>query len=276
MSSLRQPVVAGKFYPLQPEELRRAVSSLLPSHPAPSSETVAPVTRAKGALVPHAGYVYSGGCAARTLAAAGVPSRVVLLGPNHTGRGPRLAASSDELWRSPLGNVPVDREFLESLCGEFDELSFDTKAHRSEHSLEVQLPFLQTLGTDVRIAPIVVGTSSLEMLLGLGDALARVLAAADDTLVLVSSDMTHYEPASIAARKDRLALDRLEALDPEGLHAVVSERSITMCGFAPAVAALRALVALGVTEAEEICYTHSGHVTGDDRDVVAYAGVLFR
>ncbi|RMF73781.1 MAG: AmmeMemoRadiSam system protein B, partial [Acidobacteria bacterium] len=264
------PVVAGKFYPMHDVELGRLVGTLY------QAVDVSP-RPAFGVLAPHAGYVYSGACAARALADVDIPPQVVLLGPNHTGHGARLSAAPEDLWRTPLGNVPVDAELLGELEAACPGLRREPAAHRFEHSLEVEVPFLQVRRPDVTIAPIVVGTHDLDELLGLGRALAEVCEARTPRpLLLVSSDMTHYEPATRAAEKDRLALERLEAVDPEGLHRVVLSRGISMCGVAPAVAALEALRRMGARRGEVVCYTNSGAVTGDDREVVAYAGVVFR
>ena len=270
MATVRRPVVAGKFYPLHDTELGRMIDTLY------GAVGVSP-RPALGVLAPHAGYVYSGACAARALADVEIPERVVLLGPNHTGQGARISAAPEDLWRTTLGNVAIDHELLDELVADCPAVRREASAHRFEHCLEVEVPFLQRRRADLRLAPIVVGTHDLGQLLELGRGLAEVCARREPRpLLLVSSDMTHYEPAAEAERKDREALARLEALDPEGLHRVVLERGITMCGVAPAVAALEALRRLGARRGEVVCYTNSGAVTGDDREVVAYAGVVFR
>jgi AmmeMemoRadiSam system protein B len=261
-------VVAGKFYPLHAEELRAQLAYLIPEAEGR--------VRVHGVMVPHAGYVYSGSCAGKTLARAEIPETVLLMGPNHTGRGAALAAGAEDAWRTPLGTVELDRPLIEALEGEGVGVRSDARAHYGEHCLEVQLPFLQSLREGVRVAPLLVRSQRLEDLLELGRAIARVIGAMEKRpLLLISSDMTHYEPAASAERKDREALERLCQLDAEGLHETVHARGITMCGVGPAVAAVEAMRTLGATRGEEICYTHSGLVTGDDRDVVAYAGVLF-
>lgn len=268
MPSLRHPVVAGKFYPLHAEELRSQLASLIPR--AEGRE------RVFGAMVPHAGYVYSGACAGRTLGRIQIPSSVLLLGPNHTGRGAALAAGAEDAWRTPLGPVELDHALVGALEAEGVGVRPDARAHYGEHCLEVQLPFLQSLRKDVRVAPLLVRSQRLEELLRLGQAIARVFGAMQERpLLLISSDMTHYEPAPSAEKKDRQALERLYELDAKGLHETVTALGITMCGVGPAVAALEAMRTLGATRGEEVCYTHSGLVTGDDRDVVAYAGALF-
>ncbi len=272
MAAVRPPAVAGAFYPAQSARLGSMLDGMRPAD-------VSPVA-ALGLMVPHAGYVYSGAAALRTFASAVLPSRVILLGPNHTGRGVPLAAAVEDEWLTPLGKVPVDRALLDALVAAHRGVVADGRAHAAEHCLEVQVPMLLALRPDVRIAPLVVGTHDLGTLLDLGAALAAVVAAARDAdgrapLLVISSDMTHYESAAAARRKDELALARLAAIDPAGLHRTVLGEDISMCGMAPAVAALEALRRLGATRGETVVYTHSGVVTGDDREVVAYAGMVF-
>ncbi|NJN64235.1 MAG: AmmeMemoRadiSam system protein B [Acidobacteria bacterium] len=269
MATVRPPVVAGKFYPLHDTELRAEVTRLF--------DAVGDVRRepARGVLVPHAGYVYSGRCAAETLARVDIPSRVILLGPNHTGRGSAFSLAPHDLWRTPIGNARVDHAFLMALEARCPRAKREPDAHRFEHALEVEVPWLQVRNDALRIAPITVGTHVLSALLEVGAALAEtILESAEPSLVLVSSDMTHYESASIAREKDAAALERICALDAPGLQEVVTSRGITMCGVAPAVVALAALSRLGARSGDVVCYTHSGEVTGDDREVVAYAGVV--
>ncbi len=264
--------MAGAFYPAHPRRLATLVDELLGRD--------VPRRTAAAVLVPHAGYVYSGAAAGATLGRVALPASVILLGPNHTGRGVPLAAAAEDAWLTPAGKAAVDRDLLAEIAAEDPDVRFDRDAHAAEHSLEVQVPLLLGLRGDVRIAPIVVGTRHLPALLALGAALARVIRrvearGGERPLLLVSSDMSHYLPAEVAARRDRAALDRLAAVDPEGLHHVVERDDISMCGAMPAVAALAALRDLGAVRGEEVVYTHSGVVTGDAREVVAYAGMVF-
>ncbi len=269
MSSVRYPAVAGAFYPADRFQLAELVAKL-----AVGEQEALP---AVGAIVPHAGYVYSGACAGRTLAAIDLPASIILIGPNHTGHGSALAAAVEESWATPLGRVDIDRELLEGLVDRCDDLVFDAVAHRSEHSLEVQLPLLQTLAPDARIAPVVVGASDLARLVALGEALADLVLGRDERpLICVSSDMTHYEPADLARQKDEKAIAHLKTVDAKGLLRTVATEDISMCGVGPATAALVAFSRLGVRSGETICYTHSGMVTGDESEVVAYAGMVFR
>jgi AmmeMemoRadiSam system protein B len=261
--------VAGSFYPAGSQQLRRTVASLV--------DADRPREPAAGVLVPHAGYIYSGACAGKTFSAVELPERLIILCPNHTGLGPPMATDEAEAWDTPLGPARVDLGLVRRLIEACPPLTADANAHRREHALEVQLPFLQHLrGESFSFAPICVGTARYEELEELGEALARVLASlGEPCLLVISSDMTHYEPADAARRKDERALGRLERLDAQGLHRVVTSEGITMCGFAPAVAALIALERRGASGGRLVEYTHSGVVTGDDREVVAYAGMVF-
>lgn len=263
----RPSAVAGQFYPRQPNLLRQTLEELVPQVPAPQP--------AIGVMVPHAGYPYSGAIAGETFARVQIPPRVVILGPNHRGVGHPAAVFPSGSWLTPLGEAVVDVELAQRLLAECPGLSADTAAHRFEHSLEVQVPFLQYLNPQSAIVPICLGHLLLDDLLAIGTALGGALARFGEKVLLVaSSDMTHYESGEVARRKDRLALDRLLALDPEGLYRTVSERRISMCGFMPTVLMLAAAAELGATTASLVRYGNSGDVTGDQAQVVGYAGVI--
>jgi len=265
---IRRPAVAGRFYAADPESLRRDLiemtRGLCPEH-AP---------RGVALMVPHAGYIYSGRVAAAAYSAIRLPDRIVVLGPNHTGLGEPVALMSEGSWRSPLGDVPIDQPLAESILAGCRSARKDEVAHRNEHSLEVQIPFLQLLRHDFRFVPICVGTLDLPTLLDLGRSVAdAIVATGGDALVVVSSDMSHYLPRDAAERDDRKAIDRLLALDPEGLHRVVLADRISMCGIAPAVAGLEAARRLGARQARLIAYATSGDRSGDYQSVVGYAGI---
>lgn len=267
MKKERKPAYAGQFYPGDPQSLRRAVQSLIHE---PES-----LLDAKAVLVPHAGYVYSGSVTGNVLSAIQLPSRIILLGPNHTGWGSPLSLSPDDAWSTPLGTIEVDSDLNRRLLENCPELQEDTDAHIREHSLEVQVPFLQMLRPDCRISAICVGTTSYASLESLGHAMAQVVLSVEEpVLLLSSSDMTHYESAEEAAGKDRLAIERIVELDPAGLYRTVNEKGISMCGFAPTVSVLTACLELGATKGRLIEYTNSGEASGDFSQVVAYAGLV--
>ena len=265
--AIRQPAVAGLFYSSRPDELRRDVRKFLG----------APVERAPalGAIVPHAGYVYSGPVAGAVYARLVLPRRAIVLCPNHTGLGAPAALDPSDAWRTPLGDVPLARGLADRLLALAPTLEEDTGAHLREHSLEVQLPFLQVERPDVEIVPVSLGTASLPLCREVGQAIATLVSEeADPPVVLASSDMNHYEPRKVGRAKDDRALARVEALDAEGLFQTVLEQSITMCGVLPATALLFAARALGASGARVVARRDSGEETGDDSSVVGYAGVL--
>ena len=266
--SVRPPAVAGMFYDARPERLEQDVRRYL------AGDGVA--ERAFGAIVPHAGFVYSGPVAGAVYSRLRIPATAVILCPNHTGRGAPLSLDPSESWRTPLGDVAVDRPMAERLLASVPSLSEDAEAHRREHSLEVQLPFLQVLRPETRVVPICLGEPDLEICRELGTALAALCAEDADgaPLLLASSDMNHYESRAIGRRKDERALEQIERLDAEGLFATVLAESISMCGFLPATALLFAARAAGASGARVVARRDSGDETGDSSSVVGYAGVI--
>lgn len=259
----RESAVAGRFYPAEPARLAADVARLLASDE--------PARPAIGVVAPHAGYVYSGAIAGAVYARVEVPSRAIVLCPNHTGFGRPVSLWPDGAWRTPLGDVPVDPELVASLSTS-PLVEADRAAHRYEHALEVQLPFLQARRKDVSIAPLCLGPLPLDACRALGEVVAD--AARGGALVVASSDMSHYVPADEAARLDRHAIDRVLALDPEGLHRTVRREAITMCGVIPVTVMLFAALALGAREARLVRYGNSGETSGDLDSVVGYAGII--
>jgi AmmeMemoRadiSam system protein B len=269
VSVVREPVVAGRFYPGKAELLLREVRQFTSSQGEKA--------RALGCVVPHAGYMYSGHVAGAVYAKLQLPKRFVILCPNHTGMGEPLSIMSAGAWLTPLGEAGIDRELAQALKNEFALLHEDRNAHRSEHALEVQLPFLQVMAPEFTFVPIVVGTAELETLEGLGRAIAKVLSsAADEVLVIASSDMNHYESDRITRVKDSMALAKVLALDAPGLHQVVTHQHVTMCGYGPAIAMLTAAKQGGATTAELVRYATSGDISGERDSVVGYAGIIVR
>lgn len=263
---VRQPAVAGQFYTDEPKRLRGDLQRMVPVD--------APKKRVKGIVAPHAGYVYSGHVAGAIYGTIEIPRTVVILGPNHHGFGAAAALSPDGEWLTPLGSVPTDERLSLLVRKQIPFVEADSSAHRFEHSLEVQVPFLQHCRPDVRIVPICLGFGDYERCRLLGEGLARAIGEfGEDVLLVASSDMTHYESADAARAKDEQAIAELLALNPEGLLRVCRQKSITMCGVIPAAVMLAAAKSLGATRAELVRYATSGDVTGDYRQVVAYAAV---
>jgi AmmeMemoRadiSam system protein B len=267
---LRLPAVAGRFYPSHPAELTALIHKY--AHSDPGQMRVA----ARACLVPHAGYVYSGHVAGAVLARLALPRKIIILGVRHYPRGEPAAILSSGAWHTPLGDARIDEELAEVLKKACPLLREDSVAHSAEHSLEVQLPFLQVLEPDFTFVPLALGTVQFESLVIVGEAIGRVLdTAKDDVLLLTTSDLNHYEDDTTTRIKDRKAIDRLLALEPRGLYDTCRDEEISMCGLGPAVAMLTALNALGAKKPELVKYATSADVSGDRSAVVGYAGMIF-
>jgi AmmeMemoRadiSam system protein B len=242
----------------------------MPSHAADAKKS-----SALACVVPHAGYMYSGHVAGAVYEQLELPRRLIILCPNHTGRGRRLAIMSEGAWETPLGLANIDSALAASLTSAFPSLEDDELAHRGEHAIEVQLPFLQLAVRDFTFVPIAVGTAHFEALYALGTALAKVIQDEVPTaLIIASSDMNHYESDAITRVKDGKAIEQILELNPRGLHDVVMQEEISMCGFGPTVAMLTAARLLGASSAQLVKYATSADVSGDRDTVVGYAGVL--
>jgi len=265
-ATIRVPAVAGRFYPGQAQALEQEIDSY--------TRAAGEKLNALGCMVPHAGYLYSGHVAGAVYARLELPRRFIIMCPNHTGRGEPLAVMSEGDWATPLGKARVDTALAQALKRDYDLLSEDAAAHLHEHALEVQLPFLQRLAPDFSFVPIAVGTSRYEVLEELGNAVAGVLAEAEEkVLIIASSDMNHYESDEITRIKDKRALQPILQLDPRGLFDVVMRQHVSMCGFGPAIVMLTAAKLRGATRAELIRYATSGDISGERDKVVGYAGV---
>jgi AmmeMemoRadiSam system protein B len=264
----RMPAVSGQFYPGTASALSRSVLEL--------TREVTERSPAIAVVAPHAGYVYSGAVAGELFSSIQVPGRSVIFCPNHTGIGEEAAIMSRGAWRMPWGDVPIDAELAVRMKNACPLLREDASAHSREHSIEVQLPFLHRFRPDVRIVPVALGRLSLDDCRRLGENVADTIAGdAERPLLVASSDMSHYVPDAVARKKDRLAIDRMLALDPEGLFATVRTERISMCGALPATVVLFAARRLGATSARLIRYATSGDVSRDFEQVVGYAGLAF-
>jgi MEMO1 family protein len=270
-TTVRHSAVAGRFYPGNPETLRSDVCSYL------SAGVSRKAVRAFGCIVPHAGYMYSGHVAGGVFAQVEIPELCIVLCPNHTGMGQPLAIVSEGSWETPLGDVHIASKFAAALKQHFPLLREDTAAHRSEHAVEVELPFLQTRQPSLKFVPIALGTGQFEVLESLGEAIAEVISEAkSEMLIVASSDMNHYENDAITRVKDQIAIESILRLDARALYEVVTQQHVSMCGFGPAVAMLTAARKLGATSAELVKYATSGDVSGDRDLVVGYAGIVVR
>jgi len=267
---MRQPIVAGRFYPDNPQEMQQTLARLIPH--ASQEEKI----NAKAVIIPHAGYVYSGGVAGITISKVNVPETVVILGPNHHGRGALVALSTDD-WQMPMGKVPADSDLAGEILKSSARITADETAHAFEHSLEVQVPFLQHEQKDLHIVPICVGHLSYEECqLVAQDLSSAIQAARKDVLLVASTDMTHYKSREEATKQDTLAIEHILRFDPKGLYATIHKYQISMCGVIPTTITLLTAKALGARKVELIQYTDSGDVSGDISQVVGYAGLVVK
>jgi AmmeMemoRadiSam system protein B len=264
---VRRPAVAGYFYPKKADELRDLLKGMV--------DPKAKKKKALGVVAPHAGFIYSGPVAGAVYSSVEIPDRVVILGPSHRGIRGLFGIMSEGTWQTPLGEVPVAAGLAKSIRERSPLVREDPSGHAAEHSLEVQLPFLQFLKPDFSFVPVCISPAAeYADLEGLAGALAdAVLESGRETLLVSSTDMSHYISQEAARRLDFLAIDRILALDARGLFDVVQERGISMCGFQPTTAVILAAKRLGAGTAELVRYQTSGDASGDYDQVVGYAGL---
>ncbi len=263
----RKAAVAGSFYPGNPRELRRMLSGMV--------DLEAQKTKALAVVSPHAGFIYSGPVAGAVFSSVDIPETILILGPSHRPMRSLFGLMKEGEWETPLGIIPIASGLAESIMNSSDLLKADPAAHAQEHALEVQLPFIQYLKTGFSIVPINIShLASYEDLEELGKSIAAgILAQSGDVLIVASTDMSHYVSRAEAERKDFLAIRKILDLDPRGLFDIVGSEDISMCGYQPVTAGLIAAEKLGAKTAELIKYATSGDRTGDDREVVGYAGI---
>lgn len=268
----RHPVVAGRFYPGDTKALADEVNRLVSG-----GIRGGPREKAAAIIAPHAGYMYSGAVTGHIYSSVEIPDTVVVIGPNHTGLGKRVALMTDGAWVTPLGSIEVDSAFADALLKSSRLITADRQAHESEHSIEVQLPFIQSINKGALIVPLTVMSASARECLELGKAIADTIKGLGrDVLIVASSDMNHYESDAVTRRKDKEAIAEVLKLDADGLLAVTSKKDITMCGVIPAAIAINAARLLGATSARVVDYATSGDVSKDYAQVVGYAGILIK
>lgn len=273
-AEIRLPAVAGRFYPAQADRLQSDVARHLAAGAAEPA-----IGRVLGVMAPHAGYVYSGDIAGKVFARIDVPARVIVLCPNHTGRGARIAVATRGAFRIPGADISIDEPLARAILAELPDAEADLSAHAQEHAIEVELPFLHARrgGEPLAIVPIVLGGLAEAEAIEVGRGLARAIAReAADALVVASSDMSHYLSDAEARAIDQVALAPLLDMDPGRLYRTVRERRISMCGYLPATAMLSYAKAAGARSAELVGYATSGDAFGDRDRVVGYAGVVVR
>lgn len=280
MVKIRRPCQAGSFYASTAESLRKQIETCF-SHKLGPGEIPTVKTGPSsiiGLICPHAGYMYSGPIAANSyhfLASDGRPDIVAIFGPNHTGLGSGLAIMKEGIWRTPLGDVRIDEEVADQILRQSQIIDVDESAHIYEHSIEVQLPFLQYLyGSSFKLVPVSFLMQDFESSRDVGQAVAKVLKG-KNAVIIASTDMTHYEPHEVAEKKDEKALSALEKLDERGFYSTIERYHITACGYGPVVAMVTAVKFLGAKSGRVLSYKTSGDIAGDYSAVVGYASVVF-
>jgi len=264
---IRNPVVSGQFYPASPSQLKAMIEGLVDKK-AVEEEVI-------GLVSPHAGYIYSGWVAGAVISKIKFKDTFIIMGPNHTGMGKPCSIMTEGVWKTPLGEVEIDSELGKRILATSSYLQEDYAAHQYEHSIEVQIPFLQYFKPDIRIVPIILAYSSGAVYKEIGREIAKAIKDSNKEVVIIaSSDMTHYEPQESAQRKDMQAIEAILDLNEDELLRRIDELDISMCGYAPTVSLISAAKELGATRAELVKYQTSGDTSGDYASVVGYAGVI--
>jgi len=279
MAKIRKPYVAGLFYEGKAELLQEQVEEcfLSPLGPGKVPEEVkSDLKRSIGLISPHAGYIYSGAVAAHDfylLSCRGRPKNIVILGTNHTGLGAAVSLQSSGIWETPLGRIEIDTELAQAIKEKSDLISESEAAFQEEHSIEVQLPFLQYVLDDFKFVPLVLRDQSMEVAIEVGEAVAQ--AVNKGAAIIASSDFTHYEPQDTAYKKDRQAIKRIEELALEGFYRAIEQYSISICGYGAIAALMRAAQLLHLGQVRLLKYATSGDAGGGKEAVVGYASIVF-
>jgi len=266
---IRNPVVAGQFYPASPSQLREVIGEMV-DEKAVKEDVI-------GLLSPHAGYPYSGPVAGATISRVKFKDTFIIIGPSHTGMGKPFSIMTQGTWKTPLGEVEIDSELAKRILSASSFLEEDSAAHQHEHSIEVQIPFLQYFKSDIKIVPIVLSYGTSDIYKQIGRDIARAIKESNkDVVIIASGDMTHREPQESARRKDMQAIEAILDLDEDELTKRYEQLNISMCAYPSAVSLISAAKELGATQAELVLYQTSGDTTGDYSSVVGYAGVLIK
>lgn len=266
---IRHPVVAGMFYERSESALRSQIRDLI--------DEAVPREEIFGVISPHAGYIYSGQVAGAVISRIIMPDTFVIMGPNHTGMGQPYSIMTEGSWLTPLGKVEIDSDLAYKIIDSCTHLKNDASAHLEEHSIEVQLPFLQYFKPDIKIVPMVLSSGAGEIFAEIGQGIAKSMRDYGRSVAaMASSDMNHYESHQLTEEKDQKAVEAILDMDWKELIKRVAEYNISMCGYAPTVSLITACKEMGATTAELIMHRTSGDVTGDYRSVVGYAGVLIK
>ena len=277
MGMIREPVVAGQFYPENKEELRRMIKSCNEHEYGPGHQSRESDEKIFGIVCPHAGYIYSGptACHAYKSISEQNPELVVIIGPNHFGIGKNAATMVDAKWMTPLGMVKVDSDAAHEIVKRSHVIEIDNYSHSQDHSLEVQIPMLQfTLSKEFQILPIILHAQDSETARDVGNAVYEI-AKKKKSIIIASSDFTHYEENSFAHLQDKALIDPILEMDVEKFYRVLKERRVTACGFGAIASAMIACKRLGATRGKMLSYATSGDISGDTESVVGYAAIKF-
>jgi len=266
---IREPVVAGKFYPDDPEILKSTIKNKIGEDKTKLD--------CKGIIVPHAGYLYSGPVAGEVYSQVRIPDNILIIGPNHQGIGNFFSLSGVSAWKTPFGEIKVNEELNELIIKYSPFIKIDNSAHQNEHSIEVQLPFIQYFKQDIKISALAVIGYELGNFLVLGKSIANAINDfEEEVLIIVSSDFSHYVPHDKARKLDHMAIDKILKVDPEGLWETVKKNKISICGVASIIIMLEAIKTLGDVKGKLIRYSTSGEAVGDYSSVVGYAGIILQ
>ncbi|MBE9512859.1 MAG: MEMO1 family protein, partial [Chloroflexi bacterium] len=266
---IRHPVVAGQFYPAQADQLKEMIGGLV-DETAEKEDVI-------GLVSPHAGYIYSGPVAGAVISRIKFKDTFIIIGPSHTGMGKPLSIMTEGTWETPLGQIEIDSALAKQILTTSQHLEEDSKAHEFEHSIEVQIPFLQYFKKDIRLVPITLSYYDDATYKEIGKEIAQAVKDLNrEVVIIASSDMTHYEPQGSAQEKDTKAIEAILELNEDELLKRVNDLDISMCGYAPTVALIVAAKELGATRAELVKYQTSGDITGDYSAVVGYAGIILK
>jgi len=266
---IREPAVSGQFYPSSPEELKSIIRGMIDEKAA--KEDVI------GYYAPHAGYIYSGPVVGATISRINLKDTFVIMGPSHTGMGAPFSIMTEGKWRTPLGDVEIDTELAKAILANSSYLKVDELAHAQEHSIEVQLPFIQYLRPDIKLVPITISHANAATYRSIGRAIAKAIKDSGKEVVIVASgDMNHYESQKITQTKDRQAIESILKMEAGELLERVRDFKISMCGYGTAACLIYAAKELGNAKAELVKYQTSGDITGDYSAVVGYAGILIK
>jgi len=274
---IREPVVAGQFYPDKKEELKNMIKYCFDHKYGPRKQIKESSEQVYGVICPHAGYVYSGPTACHSYNAISLqnPELVIIIGPNHFGVGKNVATMFDANWKTPLGLVEVDSDSAQEIAEKSNVIDIDNYSHSQDHSLEVQIPMLQSLlSNEFKILPIILLSQDLETARDVGNAMSEI-AKKKDSIIVASSDFTHYEENSFAHLQDKALIEPILDMDVEQFYQVLREKRVTACGFGAIASTMIACKNLGATKGVLLSYATSGDVSGNTDSVVGYGAIKF-